>query len=62
MQLGDGHHSMTSMHRVAAPSTTLSRGEPSATQLAVPQPSHLDDGVYSLGGLAESPDPSAIPK
>ena len=51
MQPGDGHWSM---HRVAAPSATLSRGEPSATQSAVPQPSHLYCGAYSLGGLAES--------
>ena len=35
-------------------------GEPSATQLAVPQPYHLYGGVYSFGGLAESPDPSAF--
>ena len=42
------------MHRVAAPFTTLSRGKPSATQPAVPQPSHLYGGAYSFGGLAES--------
>ena len=39
---------------VAAPTTTLSRGEPSTTQSAVPQPSHLYGGAYSLGGSLES--------
>ena len=29
-------------------------GEPSATQSAVPRPSHLYGGTYSLKGLAES--------
>ena len=53
VQPGDGHQSMPDMHRVDAPSTTLNRGEPSATQSAVPQPSHLYSGAYSLGGLAE---------
>ena len=52
VQPGDGHQSMAGMHRVAAPSTTLSRG-PSATQSAVPQPSHLYGGAYSLGGSVE---------
>ena len=33
-------------------------GEPSATHSAVPQPI---DGVYSLGGSIESPDPSTFP-
>ena len=39
----------------------MSRGEPFATQSAVPQPSHLYPGAYSFGGLAESqliPPPS----
>ena len=36
VQPGDGHWSMSGMHRVAAPSATLSRGEPSATQSSVP--------------------------
>ena len=54
VQPGDGHWSMPGMHKVAAPSTTLSRGEPSATQSAVPQPSHLYGGAYSLRGSAES--------
>ena len=54
VQLGDGHQSTPCMHRVAAPSTTFSRGEPSAIQPAVPQPSHLYGGAYSLGGSAES--------
>ena len=53
VQPGDGHWSMPSMHRVA-PSTTFSWGKPSATQSAVPQPSHLYSGAYSLGGLAGS--------
>ena len=61
VQPGDGHEFTTGMHRVAAPSATLSRGEPSATQLAFPQPSYLYGGAYSLGGSAEShpiPPPS----
>ena len=40
-----------SMHRVAAPTATLGRVEPSATHSAVPQPI---GGVYSLGGSIES--------
>ena len=51
VQPGDGHQSTPGMHRVAAPSATLGRGEPSATHSAVPQPIH---GVYSLGGSVES--------
>ena len=54
VQPDDGHWSMPGMHRMAAPSATFSRGEPSATQSAVPHPSHLYGGVYSLGGLIES--------
>ena len=53
MQPGDGHWSMPSMHRVAAPSTTLS-GEYPATQSAASQPSHLYGWAHSLGCLAES--------
>ena len=53
MQPGDGHYPTPVMHRVAAPSTTLSRGRLSAAQSAVPQPSHLYHGAYSFGGLAE---------
>ena len=60
MQPGDGHWPTPGMTRVAAPSTTLRRG-PSPTQFAVPQPSHLYDGVYNFEGLAESPNPSAFP-
>ena len=41
MQPGDGHWSMPGMHRVAGPSATFGRGEPSATHSAVLQPSHL---------------------
>ena len=58
MQPGDGHWSTPGMHRVAAPSATLGRVEPSATHSAVPQ---LIGGVYSLGGSIEShpiPPPS----
>ena len=57
----DGHQSTPGMYRVAAPSTTLSRREPSATQSAFPQPSHLYGGAYSHGDSAEShliPPPS----
>ena len=54
MQPGDGHQSTPGIHRLAAPSATLGRGEPSATHSAVPQPSHLFGGAYSLGGLVES--------
>ena len=45
VQPGDGHWSMPGMQRVAAPSATLSRGEPSVTQSAVPPPSHLYGGT-----------------
>ena len=37
VQPGDGHWSTPGMYRVAAPSATLGRGEPSATHSAVPQ-------------------------
>ena len=55
VQPGDGHWSTPGMHIVAAPSATLGREEPSATHSAVPQPSHLFGGGYSLGGSIESP-------
>ena len=45
---------MPGMYRVAAPSSTLGREEPSATPSAVPQPSHLYGGAYSLEGSVES--------
>ena len=51
VQPGDGHWSTPGMHRVAASTATLGRGEPSATHSAVPQPI---GGVYSLGGSIES--------
>ena len=51
VQPGDGHQSTPGMHRVAAPTATLGRVEPSATHSAVPQPI---GGVYSLGGFIES--------
>ena len=55
MQPGDGPQTHTWYAcRVTAPSTSLSRGEPSATQSAVPHPSHLYGGEYNFGGLAES--------
>ena len=54
VQPGDGHWSMPGMHRVAAPSATLGRGEPSVTHSAVPQPSHPFGGACSLGGSVES--------
>ena len=47
----DGHWSTPGVHRVAAPSATLGRGEPSASHSAVPQPF---GGAYSLGGSVES--------
>ena len=58
LQSGDGHQSTPGMHRVAAASATLGRGEPSATHSAVPQPF---GGAYSLGDSVEShliPPPS----
>ena len=58
VQPGDGHWSTPGMHRVAAPTATVGRVEPSATHSAVPQPI---GGVYSLGGSIEShlfPPPS----
>ena len=54
MQPGGCHWSTPGMHRVAAPSSTLSRWKPSTTQSVVTKPSHLYSGAYSLGGLAES--------
>ena len=54
VQPGDGHQFTPGMHRVAAPSVTLGRGEPSATQSAVPQPIHLYGGAYSLGHSLQS--------
>ena len=51
MQPGDGHQSTPGMHRLAAPTATLGRVEPSATHSAMPRPI---GGVYSLGGSIES--------
>ena len=51
VQPGDGHQSTPGMHRVAAPTATLGRVEPSATHSPVPQPI---GGVYRLGGSIES--------
>ena len=50
MQPDGGHQSTPGLHRVAAPSATLGRVEPSVTHSAVPQPL---GGVYSLGGSIE---------
>ena len=61
MQPGDVYQLTPGMHRIAAPSTILSRGDPSASHSAVPQPSHLYGGPYNFGDLAEShliPPPS----
>ena len=58
VQPGGGQWSTPGLHRVAAPSATFSRMEPSGTHSAVPQPI---GGVYSLGGSIEShliPPPS----
>ena len=54
VQPGYGHQSTPGMHRVTAPSSTFSRWGTSAIQSAVPQPSHLYGGAYSLGGLTVS--------
>ena len=51
VQPGGGHQSTPGMHRVAVPTATLGRVEPSATHSAVPQ---AIGGVYSLGGSIES--------
>ena len=61
VQPGDGHQLKPGMHRVTVLSTALSRGEPSATQLAVLMPFQPYGGAYSFSGLAEShliPPPS----
>ena len=47
VQPGDGHWPTPGMHRVAAPSTTMSMGEPYATQYAVS--SHP---IYMVGHTA----------
>ena len=44
VQPGDGHWPTPGMHRMAAPSTALSRG-PSGTHLAVLQPFQLYGGA-----------------
>ena len=46
---GDGHQSTPGMHRVAAPSTTLGREEPSATQSAVPNHPNYMVGHTGMG-------------
>ena len=57
----DGHWPKPGMHRVAAPSTTLNRGETYAAPSGVPQASHGYGGAYSFVGLVERPNPSASP-
>ena len=52
VQPGDGHQPTPGMHRVAAPSTTLSRG--SLMLCSQLFPSHPYGGAYSFGGLAGS--------
>ena len=47
VQPGDGLWSSPGMHRVAAPSATLARGEPSATHSAVP-----NHPIYLVGHTA----------
>ena len=61
VQPDDGHLPTPGMHRVSAPSMALSRGEPPATQSAVPKLFQLYGGAYSFGGLAESFNPSTFP-
>ena len=58
VQPGDCHQSMPDMHRVAAPSTTLSRGEPS-TQLFPTHPIYMV--VHTALEAQQSPDPSIFP-
>ena len=52
---GDGAWSIPAMHRVAAPSTTLSCRECHASHSPVPQPFHQYDQMYSFGGLIPLP-------
>ena len=61
LQPGDGHWPTPGIHRVAAPSTTLSKEEPSITQSVVFQPFHIYGEAQSFGGLAESRDPFTFP-
>ena len=61
VQPGDGHQSTPGMHRVAAPSTTLSRGNLLLLSLLFPShPIHMV-GHTALGLGRESPNPSAFP-
>ena len=60
-QPDNDHWPTPGMHRVAAPSTALSRGESPATQSAVLQPFQLFGQANSFGGLTKShplPPPS----
>ena len=54
VQLGDGHQSMPGMHRVAAPSATLSRGGAFYYSVCCSPTIPFIWWAYSLGGLAES--------
>ena len=58
VQPGGGHQSTPGMHRVAAPSATLSRG--SLLLLILLCPKQLV-GYTALGLHRKSPDPSAFP-
>ena len=49
VQPGDGHWPMPGMHRVAAPSTTLSMGSLMLLCVLFPQPCHLYGGHTALG-------------
>ena len=61
VQPGSGHQPTPCMHRVAAPSTALSRGSLLLLSLLPHKPVQLYVGEYSFGSLAESqliPPPS----
>ena len=61
MQPGDGHWPTPGMDRVAAPSTTLSRGNIVLLCLLFPSHPIYMVGYTALGGLGrESPNPSAF--
>ena len=57
VQPGDGHRSTPGMHRVAAPTATVGRVEPSATHSATPANWW---GIQPWGLHRESPNPSTF--
>ena len=61
VQPGDGHQPTPGMHRVATPSTTLSRGSLMLLSLLFPCHPIYMVGHTALGVGRESPDPSAFP-